>query len=67
MFLLEFIDPLLFIISFCIGIFIVYTTNPKPKIIIQYPKLSTLDDITYKKYDHSCFKYKSVETTCSLK
>ena len=65
MFLLEFIDPLLFIISFCIGIFIVYVTNPKPKVIIQYPKFESLDDITYKKNDDTCFKYKSVDATCN--
>ena len=66
MFLLEFIDPLLFIISFCIGIFIVYITNPRPNIIIQYPKYDSLNETTYKKNNHTCFRYKSIDTTCSL-
>ena len=54
-------------LSFSIGIFIVYITNPKPKVIIQYPKFENLDEITYKKENDICFKYKSVDTTCSLK
>ena len=53
MFLLEFIDPFVFFISFFIGILIVYSMNPKPKVIIQYPKMETLDTTTYKKDDNT--------------
>ncbi len=66
MFLLEFIDPFVFFISFFIGILIVYSMNPKPKVIIQYPKMETLDTTTYKKDDNTCFKYKSVDTKCKF-
>jgi hypothetical protein len=60
----EIFDPLAFIISLFIGIFIVYSITPPPKIIVKYPTPENSGRITYKDEAHNCFKVLSKETDC---
>jgi len=56
------LNPLAFILSFCVGIFIVYLTEPPKKIIVKHPK--PFDDTIYRDNDNNCYKYKTIEVDC---
>ncbi len=62
--ILDSINPYVFIISFCIGIFICYITQPEPKIIIQHPRPDNVDSVIYKDDNDDCYKYESQEVDC---
>jgi hypothetical protein len=59
-----YILPLYFLISFCIGIFFVYISTPKPKIIIKYPTPQNAGKIIYKDNSGLCYKYLAKEVKC---
>jgi hypothetical protein len=52
-----------FILSFCIGIFIVYLSEPPKKIIIQHPRPND-DKTIYRDDADNCYKYKTIEVKC---
>ena len=62
------LDPYWFIISFCIGIFICYITEPQKHIIIKHPTPDNQDSTIYSdKFDSSkCFKYIANEVKCPV-
>ena len=57
------LNPYVFILSFCIGIFIVYIRDPPKKIIIQHPRPND-DKTIYRDDDNNCYKYKTIEVKC---
>jgi hypothetical protein len=57
------LNPYVFIISFCIGIFIVYLSEPPQKIIIQHPRPND-DKTIYRDDSNNCYKYKTIEVKC---
>jgi hypothetical protein len=61
----ENIDFTYFFISFCIGLFFVYLTKPKPHIINKFPSPDNLDTL-YKDNSDNCYKYKIEKTDCSV-
>ena len=62
--ILNKINPILFFISFTIGLFMCYITNPKPNLIIKYPTPENSGKIIYKDNADMCYKYKSTEIDC---
>jgi hypothetical protein len=62
--ILDKINPYVFIVCFCIGIFICYITQPEPKIIIQHPRPDNVHKVVYKDDNHDCYKYESEEVDC---
>tara|TARA_B100001250_G_C19221823_1_gene538274 strand:- start:309 stop:560 length:252 start_codon:yes stop_codon:yes gene_type:complete len=58
------IDPVIFIVSFTIGLFMCYITSPKPQIIIKYPNPDNAGKIIYKDNAETCYKYSSEEVKC---
>jgi hypothetical protein len=62
--MLHLINPYVFIISFCVGIFMCYITQPQPKIIIQHPRPDNVDSLVYKDDNNDCYKYDSTEVDC---
>ena len=59
-----YIIPLYFFISFCVGMLIVYSMTPKPKIIIKYPTPQNAGKIIYKDKSGVCYKYLAKEVKC---
>ncbi len=57
------LNPYAFILSFCIGIFIVYLSEPPKKIIVKHPRPNDNQTI-YRDNDDNCYKYKTVEVAC---
>lgn len=63
----NFIDPNTFIVSLSIGLFITYLILPTPKVIMQYPNLTNLNNVTYVDNKGVCYKYKKETVECDLK
>jgi len=57
------LNPYVFIISFSIGIFIVYLSEPPRKIIIKHPRPNDNETI-YRDDADNCYKYKTIEVQC---
>lgn len=66
-FLDNYISLKYFIISFCIGIFMVYISTPLPEIIIRYPTPLNSNKIIYKDIADLCYVYDKKEVDCSNK
>tara|TARA_Y100000389_G_C17232644_1_gene398954 strand:+ start:312 stop:584 length:273 start_codon:yes stop_codon:yes gene_type:complete len=60
----KFFDPLTFIISLFLGIFIVYSITPPPKVLVKYPTPENSGRVIYKDEAHNCFKVISSEVNC---
>lgn len=58
---------LAFIIAFAIGIFYVYISTPKPKIVIKYPTPYNSNKIVYRNDNDVCYKYIVEEVKCTDK
>lgn len=64
---LDYIDPLIFLISLCVGLFYTYITTPYPQIIIKYPTPFNAGKITYVDKNKVCYKYHIKKVACPQK
>lgn len=55
-----------FIISFAVGIFIVYSIGPDKKDIVVYPSEDSLNKVQYKDDSDACFTFDIEKTQCPL-
>ena len=62
--LIKKINPIIFFISLCIGLFICYITSPEPKIIYKYPTPDNSHLTTYIDDASNCYKYKATKVDC---
>lgn len=53
-----------FIVSFSIGLFLVYLFEPKKRVIYVVPTPDNQNDIQYKDLTNTCFSFKSREIRC---
>jgi hypothetical protein len=63
-FLFEYIDPLIFLVSLCAGLFYTYVTAPEPKIIYKYPTPFNSGKVLYQDDNKVCYKYKIQKASC---
>ena len=56
---------LAFFIAFILGIFYVYISSPKPRIIIKYPTPYNVDKLLYQGESGECYKFKMEEVKCT--
>ena len=61
---MKYISVRIFLMSFFIGIFVVYALGPEKKIIYIYPSLDNIDKYLIKSESGECFKYQANEITC---
>ncbi|MEM0354039.1 MAG: hypothetical protein QXW79_00520 [Thermoplasmata archaeon] len=52
------------ILGLALGIFVIYTTTPPPKIIIKYPTIDNIHSTTYIDDRGQCYKYYAEEVPC---
>lgn len=57
------INFFVFLLSFCIGILVVYLTAPEPKVIVKYPSISDSHKTFYHD-DSGCYNYIPREVKC---
>ena len=53
-----------FIMSFVLGIFMVYCTAAKPTIIIKYPTPENSDELVFKDDVENCYKFNTKLISC---
>ncbi len=63
-FLFDYIDPFVFLLSLCIGLFYTYITTPYPQLIIKYPTPFNAGKITYVDNNNVCYKYQIEQVNC---
>ena len=66
LFIFDYIDPLIFLISLCIGLFYTYIITPTPEIIIKYPTPFNAGKITYVDKNNVCYKYRVEKVNCPI-
>lgn len=62
--LLKYIDPLVFLIALCVGLFYTYISTPPPKVVIKYPTPFNAGKITYVDDAGVCYKYAVKNADC---
>jgi len=60
----EYIDPLVFIISFGVGMLFTYIYSPPPKVVIKYPNPYNASSTMYQDDNGVCYKYRPVKVDC---
>lgn len=65
-FIFDYIDPLIFLIALCIGLFYTYVTSPPPEIVIKYPTPFNAGKITYVDKNNVCYKYRIQKVNCPM-
>ena len=63
-FIFDYIDPMIFLISLCVGLFFTYITAPTPEIVIKYPTPFNAGKITYVDKNNVCYKYRIEKVEC---
>ena len=63
--ILDFIDPLYFLLALFLGLGYTYLTAPEPKIVIKYPTPFNIKDTIYQDRNGVCYKYKIIPTKCA--
>ena len=53
-----------FLISFAIGVFIVYLTSPPPREIMVYPTPENVGELLYKDNADQCYKFLPDQVSC---
>jgi hypothetical protein len=64
MLLLDLIDPFWFMLAFSIGIFVIYTMNQYPDIIIKYPTPQTAPHLIFNDDAENCYKFETKQVEC---
>lgn len=59
------INPLFFLICFCVGLFLSYHFGDKMNFIIKYPTPEDSASLVYRTQKGSCYSYTLAETACS--
>lgn len=57
-------NVLSFFVAFMLGIFYVYISSPKPRIIVKYPTPYNADKLLYQNDSGECFKFNIKEVEC---
>jgi hypothetical protein len=64
--MLEKIRVEFFVLSFCVGIFIVYVMSPKRELVYKFPSPDN-QGLVYRDSSDSCYIYKTEEVECNSK
>jgi len=62
--ILDYFDPLIFMISLCIGLAYTYYKTPTAQIIVKYPTPFNVNNVKYVDSTGTCYKYKIKESEC---
>ena len=61
---MKFISIPVFLISFSIGVLIVYLTTPPPRPIMVYPTPENVGELLYKDDANQCYRFIPKEVKC---
>ena len=57
-------SPFYFFMALCVGFIFIYSTAPKPKVIIKNPTPENAGKILYRDDDNICYRYHKVSVPC---
>jgi hypothetical protein len=60
----NFINPMVFIIAFIIGVGCVYILQPESIKVMRFPNPENAGKFTYQDENTNCYKYKATEVKC---
>jgi len=60
----KFINPIVFIITFIIGVGVVYILQPDSIKVVKFPNPENAGKLTYQDDNKNCYKYKATEVKC---
>jgi hypothetical protein len=60
----KYVNIYVFVISFAVGMFVVYTTMNSERKIYVYPTPENVDLIQYRDKTNACFQFKQSEVNC---
>ena len=61
---LDFLDPMAFLIAFSVGLFAMMLKDPVMNVVIKYPTPYNINEV-YKGESGDCYKYRMVATECN--
>ena len=64
MFSLSYINIKWFLISFGLGLLLVYCLTPTPEIIVKYPTPENANELVFKDDTKNCYKFNTKEVNC---
>jgi hypothetical protein len=53
-----------FLISFAVGLFLVYVFHPPPTVVVKFPSPYNAGKVVYEDKNNSCYKYKADRVDC---
>lgn len=62
--ILKNINPFYFFVSLAVGLFVVYITNPPPKVVVKFPSPYNAGNITYRDKADTCYQYRAEKVSC---
>lgn len=62
----EYVDLHVFVISFGLGLMLVYCMSPPPKIVHKFPTPENSDTV-FRDEHNSCYRFVPKQTTCTTK
>lgn len=62
--MLDHLNLKYFLISFCVGIMVVYITQPKTQIVHKFPSPMTIEQ-KYRDGANNCYKFEAEEVECT--
>ena len=62
--LLHKVDLTIFLISFIIGLIVVYFITPLPTIVYKYPTPYNTENVVYENQNSVCYKYNVNKVNC---
>ena len=64
---MKFFSFPVFLISFAIGILVVYLTSPPPRPIMVYPTPENVSELLYRDKANQCYQFMPKEVNCPAK
>lgn len=58
------ISPFYFLVSFAVGIFVVYIMTPPPDVVLKFPSPYNAGKVTYMDKSNTCYQYEAQSVEC---
>jgi hypothetical protein len=65
MFITEYINIYIFLVSLCIGLLYTYFITPEPLVVVKYPTPFNVGNVIYTDNTGTCYRYNIERTKCN--
>lgn len=60
----KLINPVIFLVSFCVGVYFCYAMSPQPTVVIKKPTPANSFETIYRDDEGTCYRYNTSSTEC---